>query len=139
MFFRPIFKECMRNCHFQHYFSPRSFASRTVLCCTHHVPALCFCLRVDSLGSALELMDSVERRVAEMSERLDKFIKEPKDVRAYTLIDANILKDVKVGNELRLGHLELFIFIFKKSSNHCTLLVDLTDDLLRMLCNCVFQ
>ncbi|MCJ8731015.1 hypothetical protein PDJAM_G00191160 [Pangasius djambal] len=51
--------------------------------------------RVGSLGSALELMDSIEHHIAEISERLDKFIKEPKDVRGYTLINANILKDVK--------------------------------------------
>lgn len=43
-------------------------------------------------------MDSTEHNIAEISEHLDKFIKEPKDVKGYTLISANILKDVKVGN-----------------------------------------
>lgn len=54
------------------------------------------CLRVDSLGSALELMDSIEHHIADISEHLDNFIKEPKDVKGYTLISANILKDIKV-------------------------------------------
>lgn len=67
---------------------------------------LCFYLRVDSLGSALELMDSIEHHVTEISERLDKFIKEPKDVKGYMLINANILKDVKVGKGKTLrGHI----------------------------------
>uniref|UniRef100_A0AAR2KFY0 Calponin-homology (CH) domain-containing protein n=1 Tax=Pygocentrus nattereri TaxID=42514 RepID=A0AAR2KFY0_PYGNA len=51
--------------------------------------------RVDSLGSALELMDSIEHHIAEISERLDKFIKEPKDIKGYTLVNTNVLKDIK--------------------------------------------
>ncbi|XP_062851798.1 nesprin-2 [Trichomycterus rosablanca] len=51
--------------------------------------------RVDSLGSALELMDSIEQHIAEISDHLDKFIKEPKDVKGYVLINTDILKNVK--------------------------------------------
>lgn len=47
-------------------------------------------------------MDSIEHHIAEISERLEKFIKEPKDVKGYKLVNANILKDVKVGSETTL-------------------------------------
>lgn len=53
-------------------------------------------IRVDSLGAALELMDSIKQKISEVSERLDKFIKEPKDIKGYTLANPAILRDVKV-------------------------------------------
>lgn len=53
-------------------------------------------VRVDSLGAALELMDSITLKISEISERLEKFIKEPKDIKGYTLANPAILKDVKV-------------------------------------------
>ncbi|XP_067242791.1 nesprin-2 isoform X14 [Chanodichthys erythropterus] len=52
-------------------------------------------IRVDSLGAALELMDSITLKISEISERLEKFIKEPKDIKGYTLANPAILKDVK--------------------------------------------
>ncbi|KAL2098631.1 hypothetical protein ACEWY4_005111 [Coilia grayii] len=55
--------------------------------------------RVTSLGSALQLVDSTERSISEISERLDTFIKEPKDITTYTLTNANILKDIKELDE----------------------------------------
>ncbi|TSV02080.1 Nesprin-2 [Bagarius yarrelli] len=55
--------------------------------------------RVNSLGAALELMDSIQQHIAEISECLNKFIKEPKDVNGYTLINPNILKDIKDMDE----------------------------------------
>ncbi|TRY90471.1 hypothetical protein DNTS_015631 [Danionella cerebrum] len=51
--------------------------------------------RVDSLGSALELMDSIKLKISEISERLEKFIKEPKDIKGYALVNPAILRDVK--------------------------------------------
>lgn len=90
------------------------------------------CLRVESLGSALELMDSIEHHIAEISERLDKFIKESKDVKGYMLINTNLLKDVKVRNEKKLKK----SFSFRAFSKY----LDVTaEDLLRMLCNCVLH
>lgn len=53
-------------------------------------------IRVESLGAALELMDSIELKIAEISGRLDKFIKEPKDIKGYALANPAILRDVKV-------------------------------------------
>lgn len=55
-------------------------------------------------------MDSIEHHITEISERLDKFIKEPKDVKGYMLINADILNDIKVENESG-------VFSVKKSSN----------------------
>uniref|UniRef100_A0A9J7YPI6 Nesprin-2-like n=1 Tax=Cyprinus carpio carpio TaxID=630221 RepID=A0A9J7YPI6_CYPCA len=51
--------------------------------------------RVDSLGAALELMDSIKLKISEIAERLDNFIKEPKDIKGYTLANPAILRDVK--------------------------------------------
>ncbi|KAG5285204.1 hypothetical protein AALO_G00000720 [Alosa alosa] len=51
--------------------------------------------RVTSLGSALQLVDSTERSITEISDRLDTFINEPKDITAHTLTHSNILKDIK--------------------------------------------
>lgn len=53
-------------------------------------------VRVNSLGAALELMDSIKLKISDISERLDIFIKEPKDIKAYTLANPVILRDVKV-------------------------------------------
>lgn len=53
-------------------------------------------IRVESLGAALELMDSIELKISEISGRLDKFIKEPKDIKGYALANPAILRDVKV-------------------------------------------
>ncbi len=53
-------------------------------------------VRVDSLGAALELMDSIKLKISEISERLDIFIKKPKDIKGYALANPDILRDVKV-------------------------------------------
>lgn len=41
-------------------------------------------------------MDSIKLKISDISERLDIFIKEPKDIKAYTLANPVILRDVKV-------------------------------------------
>ncbi|XP_042565729.1 nesprin-2-like [Clupea harengus] len=51
--------------------------------------------RVTSLGSALQLVDSTERSISAISDRLDAFIKEPKDITAYTLTNSSTLQDIK--------------------------------------------
>ncbi len=53
-------------------------------------------VRVDSLGAALELMDSIKLKISDISERLEMFIKKPKDIKGYTLANPDILRDVKV-------------------------------------------
>lgn len=84
-------------------------------------------------------MDSIEHHIAEISEHLNNFIKEPKDVKGYTLINANILKDVKVTNEkthnLHLGK----ALILGPLLDIWKLLVDTADDLLRVLCDCLIH
>lgn len=54
--------------------------------------------RGSSLGAALRQIDSTEHHVVDFSERLDCFIREPKDINAFTLANTNILTDIKVHN-----------------------------------------
>lgn len=51
--------------------------------------------RGSSLGAALRQIDSTENHMVDFTERLDRFIRQPKDISAFTLANTNILTDIK--------------------------------------------
>ena len=53
--------------------------------------------RGSSLGAALRQIDSTENHMVDFSERLDRFIRQPKDISAFTLANTNILTDIRVS------------------------------------------
>lgn len=52
--------------------------------------------RGSSLGAALRQIDSTENHLVDFSERLDRYLRQPKDIVGFMLINSNILKDIKV-------------------------------------------
>lgn len=55
--------------------------------------------RGNSLGAALRQIDSTENHMVDFTERLDRYIRQPKDINAFTLANTNILTDIKVHND----------------------------------------
>ncbi|KAM3595037.1 uncharacterized protein V6R79_017444 [Siganus canaliculatus] len=51
--------------------------------------------RGSSLGAALRQIDSTENHMVDFTDRLDRYLRQPKDVTAFTLANSNILKDIK--------------------------------------------
>ncbi|TNN59359.1 Nesprin-2 [Liparis tanakae] len=51
--------------------------------------------RGSSLGAALRQIDSTENHMVDFTDRLDRYLRQPKDVTAFTLANTNILKDIK--------------------------------------------
>ncbi|XP_028293927.1 nesprin-2 [Gouania willdenowi] len=51
--------------------------------------------RGSSLGAALRQIDSTENHMVDFSERLDRYLRQPKDVTGFTLSNSNILRDIK--------------------------------------------
>ncbi|XP_055361732.1 nesprin-2-like isoform X2 [Betta splendens] len=61
--------------------------------------------RGSSLGTALRQIDSTENHMVDFTDRLDRYLRLPKDITAFTLTNTNILKDIKelddnIQNEL---------------------------------------
>lgn len=52
--------------------------------------------RGSSLGNALRQIDSTENHMVDFTDRLDRYLRQPKDITAFTLANTNILKDIKV-------------------------------------------
>lgn len=52
--------------------------------------------RGSSLGAALRQIDSTENHMVDFTDRLDRYLRQPKDITAFTLANTNILKDIKV-------------------------------------------
>ncbi|RVE56937.1 hypothetical protein OJAV_G00211230 [Oryzias javanicus] len=51
--------------------------------------------RGSSLGTALRQIDSTENHMVDFSERLDRYLRQPKDVSGFSLAKSNILRDIK--------------------------------------------
>ncbi|KAL3969167.1 solute carrier family 6 (neurotransmitter transporter) member 19 [Sarotherodon galilaeus] len=51
--------------------------------------------RGSSLGSALRQIDSTENHMVDFTDRLDRYLRQPKDITGFTLANTNILKDIK--------------------------------------------
>ncbi|XP_031729025.1 nesprin-2-like, partial [Anarrhichthys ocellatus] len=51
--------------------------------------------RGSSLGAALRQIDSTENHMVDFTDRLDRYLRQPKDINAFTLANTNILKDIK--------------------------------------------
>ena len=49
-----------------------------------------------SLGAALRQIDSTENHMVDFTDRLDRYLRQPKDISGFTLTSTNILKDIKV-------------------------------------------
>lgn len=52
--------------------------------------------RGSSLGAALRQIDSTENHLVDFSDRLERYLRQPKDIVGFTLVNSNILKDIKV-------------------------------------------
>lgn len=52
--------------------------------------------RGSSLGTALRQIDSTENHMVDFTDRLDRYLRQPKDITAFTLANTNILRDIKV-------------------------------------------
>ncbi|KAG9336609.1 hypothetical protein JZ751_002956 [Albula glossodonta] len=67
---------------------------------THQI---CLQGRIKSLQTAVGLIDPMEKQISHISERLDNFIKKPKDITAFSLTDSHCLQDIK-GLEEDIQH-----------------------------------
>lgn len=52
--------------------------------------------RGSSLGAALRQIDSTENHLVDFSDRLERYLRQPKDILGFTLVNSNLLKDIKV-------------------------------------------
>ncbi|XP_077477537.1 uncharacterized protein syne2b [Stigmatopora argus] len=55
--------------------------------------------RGSSLGAALRQIDSTENHMVDFVDRLDRYLRQPKDITAFTLANTHILKDIKELDE----------------------------------------
>lgn len=53
--------------------------------------------RGSSLGAALRQIDSTRNHLVDFSERLERYLRQPKDVAGFTLASSSILTDIKVS------------------------------------------
>ncbi|XP_071368199.1 nesprin-2-like [Centroberyx affinis] len=51
--------------------------------------------RGSSLGAALRQIDSTENHMVDFTDRLDRYLRQPKDITAFTLANTNMLTDIK--------------------------------------------
>ncbi|XP_068608266.1 nesprin-2-like [Brachionichthys hirsutus] len=51
--------------------------------------------RGSSLGAALRQIDSTENHMVDFTDRLDRYLRQPKHITSFTLANTNILKDIK--------------------------------------------
>lgn len=63
--------------------------------------------RGSSLGAALRQIDSTENHMVDFSDRLDRYLRQPKDITGFTLANGNILKDIKVSCQLFIHYISL--------------------------------
>lgn len=54
--------------------------------------------RGSTLAAALRQIDSTENHMVDFTDRLDRYLRQPKDITAFTLANGNILKDIKVSH-----------------------------------------
>ncbi|XP_077395395.1 uncharacterized protein syne2b isoform X3 [Festucalex cinctus] len=73
--------------------------------------------RGSSLGAALRQIDSTENHMVDFTDRLDRFLRQPKDVTAFSLADTNILKDIKELDENIQSELDQLARLDPESSN----------------------
>lgn len=52
--------------------------------------------RGSSLAAALRQIDSTQNHLVDFSDRLNRYLRQPKDIAGFTLVNSNILKDIKV-------------------------------------------
>lgn len=52
--------------------------------------------RGSSLGAALRQIDSTRNHLVDFSERLERYLRQPKDVAGFTLASSSTLRDIKV-------------------------------------------
>ncbi|XP_061890413.1 uncharacterized protein LOC133640784 [Entelurus aequoreus] len=73
--------------------------------------------RGSSLGAALRQIDSTENHMVDFSDRLDRYLRQPKDITAFTLANTNILKDIKELDENIQSELDQLSRLEPESSN----------------------
>lgn len=52
--------------------------------------------RGSSLAAALRQIDSTQNHLVDFGDRLNRYLRQPKDIVGFTLVNSNILKDIKV-------------------------------------------
>lgn len=52
--------------------------------------------RGSSLGAALRQIDSTRNHLVDFSDRLERYLRQPKDIAGFTLANSHILRDIKV-------------------------------------------
>ncbi|KAM7376415.1 hypothetical protein PAMP_006150 [Pampus punctatissimus] len=73
--------------------------------------------RGSSLGAALRQIDSTENHMVDFTDRLDRFLRQPKDITAFTLSNTNILKDIKELDDSIQSELDQLSRLDPESSN----------------------
>ncbi|KAM9777590.1 nesprin-2 [Neosynchiropus ocellatus] len=73
--------------------------------------------RGSSLGAALRQIDSTENHMVDFTERLDRYLRQPKDVAGFTFASNNILKDIKELNDNVQNELDQLARLNSESSN----------------------
>ncbi|XP_049597294.1 plectin-like isoform X2 [Syngnathus scovelli] len=73
--------------------------------------------RGGSLGAALRQIDSTENHMVDFTERLERYLRQAKDIKAFMLTDANILKDIKELDENIQSELDQLVRLDPESSN----------------------
>ncbi|KAM9786747.1 uncharacterized protein syne2b isoform 3-T3 [Syngnathus typhle] len=73
--------------------------------------------RGGSLGAALRQIDSTENHMVDFTERLERYLRQAKDIKAFTLTDANILKDIKELDKNIQSELDQLVHLNPEYSN----------------------
>eukprot|EP00064_Thunnus_orientalis_P017569 superscaffoldBa00003775_g17653 len=73
--------------------------------------------RGSSLGSALRQIDSTENHMVDFTDRLDRYLRQPKDITAFTLSNTNMLKDIKELDDNIQSELDQLSRLDPESSN----------------------
>lgn len=63
--------------------------------------------RGSSLGAALRQIDSTENHLVDFNDRLDRYLRQSKDITGFSLASTNILKDIKVCCQYPLSTFQL--------------------------------
>ncbi|XP_061531422.1 uncharacterized protein syne2b isoform X2 [Phycodurus eques] len=69
------------------------------------------------LSAALRQIDSTENHMVDFTDRLDRYLRQPKDITAFTLANTNILKDIKELDENIQSELDQLARLERESSN----------------------
>ncbi|XP_041669127.1 nesprin-2-like [Cheilinus undulatus] len=73
--------------------------------------------RGSSLGAALRQIDSTENHMVDFTDRLDRYLRQPKDITGFTLANTNILKDIKELDDNIQSELDQLSRLHPKSSD----------------------